>query len=212
MADSTAAVVEELVDDDRKRSAERARKAEQRRRIFQNAGILIPFLLVLLAGIFIIPNFISSSNITNMLVNAAILAFVGYGMTVVIAVRGIDLSVGSAQALTACITVAVVNSMGPLAGSLAGVVVGALLGLVNGILVTRFRVPGFIATLSTLSVYRGVVLLFTGGAPIASISTGFNSIATSSVLGVPRSEEHTLNSSHVAISYAVFCFKQKTNN
>jgi len=185
MADSTAAVVEELVDDDRKRSAERARKAEQRRRIFQNAGVLIPFLLVLLAGIFIIPNFISPSNITNMLVNAAILAFVGYGMTVVIAVRGIDLSVGSAQALTACITVAVVNSMGPLAGSLAGVAVGALLGLVNGILVTRFRVPGFIATLSTLSVYRGVVLLFTGGAPIASTSTGFNSIATSSLLGVP---------------------------
>jgi len=174
-----------LVADERARSAERARRADSRRRLMQNAGVVIPFLLVLVAGLAVVPNFASSSNVTNMLVNAAILAIVGYGMTLVIAVRGIDLSVGSAQALAACIAAAAVNSAGPLVGAIVGVAVGAGLGLVNGLLVTQLRVPGFVATLSTMSVFRGLVLLFTGGAPIMIASGGFKSVATGSVLGIP---------------------------
>lgn len=174
-----------LVAEERARSAERARREDSRRRLVQNAGVLIPFLLVLVVGLVAVPHFASASNVTNMLVNAGILAIVGFGMTVVIAIRGIDLSVGSAQALTACITAATVNAAGPLAGSLLGVVVGAALGLVNGVLVSYLRVPGFIATLSTLTVFRGLVLLFTGGAPIMIASSSFKSMATATVLGVP---------------------------
>ncbi|MBD8061742.1 ABC transporter permease [Oceanitalea stevensii] len=182
-APTTAAAA--LVADERARSAERARRADHRRRLLQNAGVLIPFLLVLLAGLLVVPNFSSSSNVTNVLVNAAILAIVGYGMTLVIAVRGIDLSVGSAQALAACVAAAAVNAAGPLVGAIVGIAVGAGLGLVNGLIVTQLRVPGFIATLSTMSVFRGLVLLFTGGAPIMIASVGFKSVSTSSVLGVP---------------------------
>lgn len=177
--------VEDLVADERQRSAERAQRADNRRRILQNAGIGIPFLLVLVAGFVAVPNFASSSNVANMLVNAAILAIVGYGMTVVIAVRGIDLSVGSAQALAACIAAATVNAWGPLAGVVAGIGVGALLGLFNGLVVTQLRVPGFIATLATMSVFRGAVLLFTGGAPIMIASTAFKSAATAKFLAIP---------------------------
>lgn len=182
-APTTAAAA--LVADERARSAERARRADHRRRLMQNAGVLIPFLLVLVAGLLVVPNFSSSSNVTNVLVNAAILAIVGYGMTLVIAVRGIDLSVGSAQALAACVAAAAVNAAGPLVGAIVGIAVGAGLGLVNGLIVTQLRVPGFIATLSTMSVFRGLVLLFTGGAPIMIASVGFKSVSTSSVLGVP---------------------------
>lgn len=174
-----------LIADERARSAERARRADQRRRLLQNAGVLIPFGLVLAAGLLAVPNFASPSNVTNMLVNSAILVIVGYGMTLVIAVRGIDLSVGSAQALAACIAAAAVNQAGPVAGVVVGIAVGAVLGLVNGLVVTQLRVPGFIATLSTLSVYRGLVLLFTGGAPIMIASGGFKAISTGSVAGVP---------------------------
>lgn len=173
------------VADERARLAERARRADSRRRLLQNVGVLVPFVLVLVVGLVAVPNFASSSNVTNMLVNAGILAIVGFGMTVVIAIRGIDLSVGSTQALAACVAAAAVNSAGPLAGSAAGIAVGAGLGLVNGVLVSHLRVPGFIATLSTLSVYRGLVLLFTGGAPIMIASTTFKSAATATVLGVP---------------------------
>lgn len=177
--------VEDLVADERKRSAERSRRADNRRRILQNAGIGIPFLIVLVIGLVAVPNFVSSSNVANMLVNAAILAVVGFGMTVVIAVRGIDLSVGSSQALAACIAAATVNAAGPVAGVVVGIAVGAGLGLANGLVVTRLRVPGFIATLATMSVYRGAVLLFTGGAPIMIASVGFKSVATAKFLGVP---------------------------
>lgn len=181
----TPVSTQSLVTEERERSAERARRADSRRRLLQNAGVLVPFLIVLVVGLVAVPNFASPSNVTNMLVNVGILAIVGFGMTVVIAIRGIDLSVGSAQALTACITAATVNAVGPLAGSVLGVVVGAALGLLNGILVSYLRVPGFIATLSTLSVYRGLVLLFTGGAPIMIVSGAFKSVATSTVLGIP---------------------------
>lgn len=181
----TTLTAEELVAAERDRSAERARRADQRRRLLQNSGVLVPFLIVLVVGVAVVPNFVSSSSVTNMLVNAAILAIVGYGMTLVIAVRGIDLSVGSAQALAACVAASVVNSAGPFVGALVGILVGAGLGAVNGLLVTQARVPGFIATLSTMSVFRGLVLLFTGGAPIMIASAGFKDVATSSLLGVP---------------------------
>ncbi|MFW2512821.1 ABC transporter permease [Demequina sp. SO4-13] len=176
---------ESLVADERARSAERARRADSRRRLLQNAGVVIPFVIVLLIGLFAVPNFASSSNVTNMLVNAGILAIVGFGMTVVIAIRGIDLSVGSAQALAACVAAATVNAAGPLAGVAAGIAVGVGLGLFNGVLVSHLRVPGFIATLSTLSVFRGLVLLFTGGAPIMIASTSFKSVSTTTLLGIP---------------------------
>ncbi|MFW7414705.1 ABC transporter permease [Demequina sp. SO4-18] len=176
---------ESLVADERARSAERARRADSRRRLLQNAGVVIPFVIVLLIGLFAVPNFASSSNVTNMLVNAGILAIVGFGMTVVIAIRGIDLSVGSAQALAACVAAATVNAAGPVAGIAAGIAVGVGLGLFNGVLVSHLRVPGFIATLSTLSVFRGLVLLFTGGAPIMIVSSNFKSVATATLLGIP---------------------------
>lgn len=182
---ATTRVADELVAAERDRSAERARRADQRRRLLQNSGVVVPFLLVLVAGLAAVPHFASASNVTNVLVNAAILAIVGYGMTLVIAVRGIDLSVGSAQALAACVAAAAVNAAGPLVGAVVGIAVGAALGLVNGLIVTQARVPGFIATLSTMSVFRGAVLLFTGGAPIMIASVGFKSAATSSVLGIP---------------------------
>ncbi|MCU1431197.1 MAG: inner-rane translocator [Actinotalea sp.] len=182
---ATTPVADALVADERDRSAERARRADQRRRLLQNSGVLAPFLLVLVAGLAVVPQFASASNVTNMLVNAAILAIVGYGMTLVIALRGIDLSVGSVQALAACVAALAVNASGPVVGAVAGIAVGAALGLVNGVLVTQARVPGFIATLSTMSIFRGAVLLLTGGAPIMIASGGFKGVATSSVLGVP---------------------------
>jgi ribose/xylose/arabinose/galactoside ABC-type transport system permease subunit len=176
---------ESLQRDERKASEDRARRADSLRRVLQNLGVFVPFVVVLVAGIAIAPNFLSPSNITNMLVNASILAIVGFGMTVVIAVRGIDLSVGSAQALTCCLVAASVNGFGPLGGIAVGLIAGAVLGLINGLVTTKLRVPGFITTLSTMSVYRGAALIFTAGAPIIIDSVGFKGIATTSVAGIP---------------------------
>lgn len=165
--------------------ARRGDRAARRQSILQKAGIVVPFLLVLVGGAVLVPSFLSASNITNMLVTGAVLAITAYGMTMVISLRGIDLSVGSTQAVVACVAAAAVNSWGPAVGILVGIVVAVALGLVNGLVVTALRVPAFIATLASMGIFRGVALLFTGGAPIMITDVAFRSFATSSVLGVP---------------------------
>ncbi|WP_104129563.1 ABC transporter permease [Cryobacterium sp. N21] len=170
---------------ERRESARRGDRAARRQSILQKLGIIIPFVLVLLAGIMLVPSFLSTSNITNMLVDGAILAITAYGMTMVIALRGIDLSVGSTQAVVACVAAVSVNAWGLLPGVLAGIAAAIILGLVNGLIVTTFRVPAFIATLATLGIFRGIALLFTGGAPIMITDAAFRSIATSSIFGIP---------------------------
>lgn len=182
---SVAAPAANLVDVNRRRAAERAQKADKTRRLLQGAGILIPFVLVLGYGLFFIPNFASGSNIINMLINASILAIVALGQTVVIAVFGLDLSVGAMQALVVCVTALLVNATNPVVGAFGGIVLGVVLGIVNGLVVVKLKVTDFIATLSTMNVFRGAALLITAGAPIEILSKGFKSVATVSFLGIP---------------------------
>lgn len=181
----TSSAASALVTAERERSARRARAAARRSRTVESLGILLPFALVLIVGLVYVPNFTSASNITNMLVNGAILAITGFGMTLVIAIRGIDLSVGSMQALVVCVAAVCVNAAGPVAGVAAGLAIAAALGLVNGLLVTRLRIPAFVATLSTMGIFRGGALLFTGGAPILISSAAYKSFGVGSVAGVP---------------------------
>jgi ribose transport system permease protein len=183
--ESKAASSVSLVEENRLRSAERARKADKARRILRGAGILIPFVIVLAYGLFFVPNFASRSNITNMLINASILAIVALGQTIVIAVFGMDLSVGAMQALVVCITALLVNATNPVVGIIFGIFVGGLLGLFNGFVVIQLKVTDFIATLSTMNIFRGVALLVTAGAPVEIISSQFKAIATKSFLGIP---------------------------
>ncbi|MDK7122973.1 ABC transporter permease [Pauljensenia sp. UMB6358] len=177
--------IDSLQEQARVQSERDSKRALRLRSLMQNAGVLIPFVLILGLCVAFVPNFLSASNVTNVLIASAILGIIGLGQTVVIGVRGIDLSVGSAQALVACSTAIAMAHGGALAGVVCGIGVGLITGLINGLLVTQLRVPDFIATLSTMSVYRGAVLLITGGAPVVISSIGFKGFATTSVIGLP---------------------------
>lgn len=179
LLDSTA-----LAAEDRRRQAARADRAAEWQRRLQSLGIAIPFVLVLTAAALGVPNFLSASNVSNILVSGGISAIAAFGMTLVVSLRGIDLSVGSAQAVVACVAAFTINAAGPW-GMLAGLAVGVVLGLVNAALIVGFRVPSFIATLATLSVFRGASLLITNGAPVMITDVPFRNIATTSVGGVP---------------------------
>ena len=104
--------------------------------------------------------FLTTLNVTNVLVQAAVIAVVAMGMTFVILGGGFDLSVGSTVAMTGCVAAAVMMEAGILAGVVAGVATGALIGLANGLTVTVLKVNPFIATLGTMVVVRGAVFLF----------------------------------------------------
>lgn len=174
-----------LIDEGRALAAERARKADRTRRLLQNAGIVIPFAAVLIYGVLLVPHFTSASNLTNMLINASILSILALGQTIVIAVFGIDLSVGAMQALVVCATAMAVNVLGSVFGIVGGVALGAVLGTVNGLVVVRLKVTDFVATLSTMNIYRGLALLLTAGLPVEIQSVAFKQIATASLGGVP---------------------------
>ena len=134
--------------------------------------------LVLLAAVLgaISPEFRQISNLLNLLRQAAFNGLIAIGMTCVILSDGIDLSVGSVFALAAiiCAKLLTAGVAAPLA-ILAALVVGTLLGLVSGILVAKCRLQAFIATLITMTAYRGLAMIITDGKPISRLANSIES-------------------------------------
>jgi ribose transport system permease protein len=114
--------------------------------------------------------FLTQANITNVLLQASVLAVLTIGMTYVVICGGFDLSAGSVIALSGCVAASVMLELGIAAGAACGIAAGALVGLVNGLVVAALRVNPFIATLATMVLVRGVVLLMTESAPISGES------------------------------------------
>ena len=129
--------------------------------LLQNAPLLL-FLVLITVFAALSPRFLTPGNFLNILTQAAHIAIIAIGMTFVLLIAGIDLSVG-ANMYVACIVVALYMKGWPLAAGFATVAaLGLAFGAVNGFLVTRLRVPAFIATLSTLFIGRAVALYFSG--------------------------------------------------
>ena len=141
-----------------------------------------PFIALLLLGTYLSfasPHFLTASNMVNIARQTSITAILAVGQTLVILAAGIDLSVGAMAAISASVAAVVMTqrievgglAFGPvefLPGLLIALVVGALAGALNGFIITRSRIPDFIATLGTLTTLRGIALLVTGGLPVPS--------------------------------------------
>jgi ribose transport system permease protein len=132
--------------------------------------------------------FLSGINITNVLMQGAVLTVITIGMTYVIIAGGFDLSVGSVVALSGCVAAMVMVDYGIVPGVLAGILVGTASGLVNGLIVTKLGVNPFITTLATLVLLRGVTMLVTGARQVPieeSLPALFNDFALERLLGLP---------------------------
>ena len=157
---------------------------------FRETGILIFLAILMIIATLVEPRFLSLHNFENILLDISILAIVAAGETMVIISRNIDISVGSSLGLCA-IVVGLMFKFNPgvpiVVGLLLGVLLGAALGSVNGTLVTQFRVPPLIATLGTLSIYRGLVFLSSGGRQVDPNDIPPDLIAMARVgpLGIP---------------------------
>ncbi|HEX8464482.1 MAG TPA: ABC transporter permease [Abditibacterium sp.] len=136
---------------------------------FREVGILVFLILLVVAVTLRSPVFLSAGNLRSVLLDIPLIVVVAMGMTTIILSRNIDLSVGSTLGLCAVIVGFLFkNNPGfPLwMAGLVGIGAGALLGAVNGTLVAWLRVPAIIATLGTLSVYRGLIFIWSGGATV----------------------------------------------
>lgn len=164
-------------------------------RIVQKYGIVIALLLACLVLSLLSNNFLTGRNLLNVLRQTSINGVLAIGMTFVILTRGIDLSVGSVVALTGVVAAsfATTSTSGFIPGApwpaiialAIGIAVGMGCGTISGVIVARFRVPAFVATLGMLSAARGLTLLYSGGRPVPGLSPGFRWIGTGDVLGIP---------------------------
>jgi ribose transport system permease protein len=156
-------------------------------------GIYAVFVLLLLVLWRLSPHFLTFSNLFNIGSQASMIAVTAVGMTMVILMAEIDLSVGSVAALAGAVTAGLIQASPvrePAAASLilavvAGLGVGAAAGLVNGMFIVWGGIPSFIVTLGMLSIGRGLVLLYTGGRPIFGFGDDFGLISWGSVGPVP---------------------------
>lgn len=158
---------------------------------YRELGILL-FIIVLVAAVSIrSPYFLSYSNLRNILMNISILLIVAMAQTMVIITRGIDLSVSSNIALVAMMvgaTVVLFPTLPMPVVLLLGMALGAVLGTFNGLVIAVGNVPPIIATLGTLSVYRGIVFYFSQGSYVNAFEmpVAFKQLAKGTPLGVPN--------------------------
>jgi ribose transport system permease protein len=130
----------------------------------ENTALVTLILLVIVATIIMGSTFMNINNLMNIMFNNAIVGIIALGMTIIIISGGIDLSVGSATAMTGLITLTTINATGSIAiGIMAAFAAGIAMGAFNGILISRFRIPAFIATLGAMQIFRSLSLHFWQG-------------------------------------------------
>ncbi|SON49154.1 ribose ABC transporter permease [Vibrio tapetis] len=156
--------------------------------IEQKSLIALIFLIVVVS--FLNPNFFTVDNILNILRQTSVNAIIAVGMTLVILTAGIDLSVGSVLALCGAFAASLIAMEVPVLIAVpTALLAGAALGAISGIIIAKGKVQAFIATLVTMTLLRGVTMVYTEGRPI---STGFTDtgdafawFGTGYALGIP---------------------------
>jgi ribose transport system permease protein len=139
------------------------------RRLLLDNGALTALIVLLIAMSALSGDFLTTDNLLNVGVQAAVTAILAFGVTFVIVSAGIDLSVGSVAALSATVLAwsATQHGVPVVVALLLAVATGIAAGLVNGFLIAYGKLPPFIATLAMLSVARGLSLVISEGSPIA---------------------------------------------
>jgi rhamnose transport system permease protein len=158
---------------------------------FREVGISIFIVLLVVVVSIRSPYFLTLDNFRDILLNISILAIVALAQTMVIITRGIDLSVGSMIGLVAMMvsfTVSENPQTSMLVAVLLGIALGSVLGSFNGLIIAAGGVPPIIATLGTLSIYRGLIFLYSQGTWINAFEmpAPFKTLAKGTPLGLPN--------------------------
>ncbi len=159
-------------------------------------SLIALFILCLLIAV-LSDKFLTTGNIWNVLRQISVNVCIAVGMTLVIIMAGIDLSVGSILAFSGAICAGLIKygfsfesldffiGFTVLGGILGAMIVGLMLGLFNGWVITKFVVPPFVATLAMLTIARGLTMLYTGGIPISNLGPALEFIGSGWLFGIP---------------------------
>ena len=153
----------------------------------QLVGPLVALLIVVVTVSLTTDRFLDPQNMVNVLLQVSTVAIMAIGSTMVILTGGIDLSPGAMVALVSCSLAILAKNVGipwPIAVVMV-LALGVVLGGVNGVMSTWGRIPAFVVTLATLSIFRGLAYYITGGSPIFSISPQLQQLFYGKFLGIP---------------------------
>jgi ribose transport system permease protein len=160
-----------------------------------DAGPFIALAALMVVGVLVNPDFLSVTNLSNVVARSSFIAIVAVGATFVISSGGLDLSVGSMVAFITGITIMFMNMIVPTLGLLAipagivvAIVVGVLCGLANGLIVTVGKIESFIATLGTMGIFRALITYLTDGGTIPidpSLRDAYRPVYFGTVAGIP---------------------------
>lgn len=154
----------------------------------QDLGALIALILLVIVISVISPQFRTIDNFMSLVRQSSINGFIAFGMTCVILTGGIDLSVGSVLALTMAFCATFIKGGMPVGiAMLLTLAIGTCFGMISGTLVTKGRLQPFIATLITMTAFRGITMIFMNGKPISGLGNSalLKFVGKGSVLGIP---------------------------
>jgi ribose/xylose/arabinose/galactoside ABC-type transport system permease subunit len=154
--------------------------------VAESLGVFALLMIVVIGASIVAPGFFTYTNLTNTLISASITAVTGLGMTFAIAMGGFDLSVGSVQVLTAIVAADLLSVVDPPLAIVGALLAGLMLGLLNGILISKLRLPAFVVTFGMMSIVRGVALLVTQGQSVMiTRHSEFGLLNNGKILGLP---------------------------
>ena len=150
-------------------------------------GIIIGFITIILFLSFASPIFLKPANLVNILRQMSIIGIASMGMTLIIIMGCIDLSLGSTLALVGVVSALLArNPAVPVfAAVLAGIVCGGVVGLINGFVVAKGKIPPFIVTLGTMTMIRGLAFILANGMPVGGLPKSFYTIGSKNLMGIP---------------------------
>lgn len=153
---------------------ENVKRKFEYKELLSKLGPLLALIVLIIFVSVLSPSFLSLTNLMNLMRQVSTNALIAFGMTFVIITGGIDLSVGSTLALSSAIMAGmIVNGIDPLIAMTVSLIAGFVLGAVNGLLITKGKLVPFIATLATMTIYRGATLVLTDGKPITGLDETF---------------------------------------
>jgi ribose transport system permease protein len=162
----------------------------------KSQSLIALFLLCLIISI-LSDKFLTTNNLWNVLRQISVNVCISVGMTLVVLMAGIDLSVGSILAFTSAVCAGLLKNgiaiesldmfigFTVTGGVLSAILIGLALGLFNGWVITKFSLPPFVATLAMLTIARGATMLYTQGIPISNLGPNFEFIGSGWFLSIP---------------------------
>lgn len=150
-----------------------------------NMGIIFVLLILCITLSIVSPVFLTTDNLISVLRQVSNNVFLALGMTLIMILGGIDLSVGAIVAASGTLTVGfIVNNGMPIpVAILLGILVGVILGFFNGVIIAQFKLPAFIVTLATMNIAQGIAYIYSGGRSARITNDAYTQIGTGKLFG-----------------------------